>query len=459
VHTFFAALTFAAALQPSPTPAIRDAVAATGTPGLVAVVVDRNGILYAESFGLRDKERKLPVTLNTRFYIASSTKSFNALAALLAGVDIDAPLDKTLPKLKLPPPLDPSRMSLRDLMTHRLGFANDPVVIRTAYTGNWDDEWIWSAMTRFTKVRPRVYEYDNLGYVLLGYTIAPWQDTVAQRVLAPAGLNATTTRVPPAGAEVAVPYTISRDGWLKVDPKTPMQMHAAGGMYSTANDLARWLRIQLGEGSLDGKQLFPRRVIREMQSPQIHFKQRFQRYDRFAYGLGWVLADFDGDLLIHHFGGYAGAQAHISFMPERGLGIAVLTNSDGPFAHTVASYLYDAILEKPDADAKLAEGVKRLQDALSRGATSERARLDKAVAALTLGADRTVPSLAGSWTSPELGTLTVAPSGEARIGDLHGKVEPYRGSAFVFRNNGNADLLFVREDGSLIWQDVAFRKM
>jgi CubicO group peptidase (beta-lactamase class C family) len=458
VNTFFAALTLAAALQPSPTPALRDAVAATGTPGLVAVVVDRNGIIYAESFGLRDKERKLPVTLDTRFYIASSTKSFNALAALLAGVDIDAPLTTTLPKLKLPPPLDPARMSLRDLMTHRLGFTNEPVVFRTSYTGNWDDEWIWSAMPRFTKVTPRKYEYDNLGYNLLGYAIAPWQDTVRERVLVPAGLTATTARVLPAGTEVAVPYTISRDGWLRVELKTAKQMHAAGGMYSTANDLARWLRIQLGEGTIDGKEIFPRRIIRETQSPQIHFKQRFQRFDRFAYGLGWVMADLDGDLVLHHFGGYPGAQAHVSFMPERGLGIAVLTNSDGPFAHAAASYLYDRLRNRPDADTKLAEAVKRLQDVMAHAAASERTRLEKAVSALPLGADRTVVSLAGDWKSDELGTLTIAASGAAHIGDLHGKVEPYRGSAFVFRNNGNAELLWVREDGALVWQDVAFRR-
>ena len=455
MHTILAALSLAAALQPSPTPAIRDAVAATGTPGLVAVVVDRNGVVYAEAFGQRDKERKLPVTLNTRFYIASSTKSFNALAALVSGVDIDAPLDKTLPQLKLPPPLDPARMSLRDLMTHRLGFANDPVVTRTSYTGNWDDDWLWSAMARFTKPIPRVYTYDNLGYVLLGYTIAPWQDTVAQRVLAPAGMTSTTTRVPPPGAEVAMPYTLSRDGWVRAEPKTPMQMHAAGGMYSTAGDLARWLRIQLGEGSIDGKQLFPRRTIRETQSPQIHFQQRFQRYDRFAYGLGWVLADFDGDLLIHHFGGYAGAQAHVSFMPERGLGVAVLTNSDGPFAHTVASYLYDRYLNKPDADAKLAEGVKRIQDAVGRAASSEKARLEKAAAAAPSAPTRPI---AGDWKSDELGTLSIARSGEARIGDVHGTVEPYGDSTFVFRYNGNAELLYLRPDGALVWQEVAFRR-
>ncbi|HKO57703.1 MAG TPA: serine hydrolase domain-containing protein, partial [Thermoanaerobaculia bacterium] len=440
-----------------PTPAIRDAVAATGTPGLVAVVVDRNGIIYSESFGLRDKERKLPVTSNTRFYIASSTKSFNALAALLT-IDIDAPLDETLPKLRLPPPLDPARMSLRDLMTHRLGFSNDPVVVRTSYTGNWDDEWIWSAMQRFTKITPRKYEYDNLGYNLLGYAIAPWQETVAQRVLLPAGLGATTTRVPPAGAEVAVPYTISRDGWLRVEPKTPMQMHAAGGMYSTANDLARWLRIQLGEGTIDGREIFPRRIIRETQSPQIHFKQRFQRFDRFAYGLGWVMADLDGDLVIHHFGGYVGAQAHVSFMPERGLGIAVLTNSDGPFAHAVASYLYDRLRNRPDADAKFAEAVKRAQDAVARAGNSERARLEKAAAKVPPGSDRTVASLAGNWKSDELGTFVISSSGAARIGDLHGRIEPYRGSAFVFRYNGNAELMWLRADGALIWQEVAFRK-
>lgn len=470
MNALFATFALAAALQPSPTPAIREAVAATGTPGLVAVVVDRKGIVYAEAFGMRDRDRKLPATLATRFYIASATKSFTALTALLLAkegkLDIDAPLDKSMPQLKLPSPLDPARLSLRDLMTHRLGFENDPVVFRTAYTGNWDDPWIWSALARFSKPKAREFSYDNLGYVILGYAIAsaggaPWQEAIARRVLEPAGMRATGARVPPAAAQVAVPYTVSSAGWVRVDAKTDRQMHAAGGMYSTANDLARWVRLQLGEGTLDGAEVFPRRIVRETQAAQIHLQRRLQRYDRFAYGLGWYLADLDGDLLLHHFGGYAGSQAHVSFMPERGIGVVVLTNTDNPLAHVVASYLYDRLRGRADAGAKLSEEVKRLQTSIDRVPDREKERLEKAVAQLApavLAAARNLTSLAGDWTSDEYGTLTIDAAGAAHIGDLRGKIERYRGSALVFRNNGDADLIWIRDDGALIWHDVVFRR-
>ena len=72
----------------------------------------------------------------------------------------------------------------------------------------------------------------------------------------------------------------------------------------------------------------------------------FGDYVRTGYGLGWQVGRYRDDVLIHHFGNFSGSRAHVSFMPERGLGVAVLVNEDavaGELADLVANYAYDIL--------------------------------------------------------------------------------------------------------------------
>src|SRR5688572_11994177 len=153
-----AALTLDAPIQS----AMRDANATK----LAIAVVQNDKILYQRTFGA-DAE--------TPFYLASVPKSFTALTARLLAqekkLDLDAPLTTTLPTLKLPAPLDPARMSVRDLLTHRLGFQNDGFTWRTSYSRDWTDAQLFTILERHSAVTPRVFTYDNLGYALTAYAV------------------------------------------------------------------------------------------------------------------------------------------------------------------------------------------------------------------------------------------------------------------------------------------------
>jgi CubicO group peptidase (beta-lactamase class C family) len=81
----------------------------------------------------------------------------------------------------------------------------------------------------------------------------------------------------------------------------------------------------------------------------------FGPFRRFGYGLGWYWGEYDGDTLLHHFGSYAGARAHVSFMSRHGLGVAVLLSASGPAADAadlIAISAYDVLLAKPGAEAR-----------------------------------------------------------------------------------------------------------
>jgi len=435
------------------TKSLAAAVERSGIPGAAVIAVDRNGIVYAGDFGLRDLEAKLPVTKETRFYIASSTKSFTALTTMLLAadgkLDVDAPLDTVLPDLHLN-----RSLAVRDLLTHRLGFQNDAATFRTAYSGEFDQATLYALIESKSKSIPRSFSYDNLGYVITAYAIEratgePWKDVVAKRVLEPLGMRESTLRVPPANVPVAAPYVFDGD-WRRATPKSDRTMHAAGGIYSTTSDLARLVQMELNHGG----GIFPRRVIDETQSPQVHLKRRFARFDRFAYGLGWYLADYDGELLIHHFGGFNGAQSHVSFMPERGLGVVVLTNTDGPLAHSLAAFVYDALLKKPDAQKRLDEDVQRLVDAKAKRAASIAARLDKLLAAVPAEGDE--HPVDGSYKG-DYGTIVVE-GNRITLGDMSSTLVHAKGSTFVVHFAPDEATLATFKGKTLVWDSQEFHQ-
>ena len=104
-------------------------------PGLAVAVVDQDGLVHAAGFGVADVATGAAVTTETRFYIASATKSFTALSlaamARRGEVDLDAPLADWAPPSGVPADIA-ARITLTDLLSHRSGVDNDPIAFRVA---------------------------------------------------------------------------------------------------------------------------------------------------------------------------------------------------------------------------------------------------------------------------------------------------------------------------------------
>jgi CubicO group peptidase (beta-lactamase class C family) len=450
---------------------IRRAVHESGVPGLAVAVVRNDRIVCIATFGMRDLEHSLPVTAQTEFYIASAAKPFTALAAKMLALDgklsLDAPLTTTLPQLALPAPLDPARMSLRDLMTHRLGFENEAHTWRTAYSGDWTDEVLFDTLRDATVITPRQFKYSNLGYNLLGAALRQatgeeWQSVVAARVFRPAGLTHTYARLSEAPqANVAKPYGYADGRWIAVPPKTDRTMHPAGGFYTSIADLARWVSIHLNEGVIDGQRVFPREAMTEVHAPQVNLAQKFGRIRRFAYGLGWYRGDYNGELLIHHFGSYPGAWAHTSFMPDRKIAIAAVSNAETPLPDSVALYIYDTLLGKSDAEARLAEDTKMIKDHLAR-LPEQLSALRRKVFEQATDSDRTLDSYAGSYSNTAWGAMTIARRDDAltaTMGLLTGRLERVRGDSFLaFWFPGEAPERIIFTSSGLTKDGVKFER-
>lgn len=385
------------------------------TPGLAVGILRDGEVIYARGFGVADLESCAPITPETSFYLLSLTKSFTGmLAALLqeeGTLELDQPLTHYLPGLALPAPLNPAQTSLRDLLLHRAGFFNGAINYRSFLPGNLDDEALIHVLERYSNPAPIEFRYSNMGYVIFATVLRtalgkPWTELLEERLFSPLGMKATTTSIVEATAgEFAYPYGLTPAGAFERWPvKVQAQMHAAGGVASNVVDLLRWVEANLEGGRIDGESLLPARVVRQAQAPQIQYDLRYGRYRRFAYGLGVHNSDLDGELVLHHFGG----PIHLSFAPERRLGMVLL--SAGPmstgFVHELAAGLYDLLLER-SRPAALAEALdaqrERLGERLAQRAEAS-AKLAQRYGALT----RPAASHAGVYASDRLGEMRVA---------------------------------------------------
>ena len=128
-------------------------------------------------------------------------------------------------------------------------------------------------------------------------------------------------------------------------------MAAAGGIISSSNDMANWLRVQLARGKIDDShRLFSEASSRKMWTPQTtiplseSYQKRYPSTHFRAYGLGWSLSDYQGRKIVGHGGGYDGMNSHVLLVPEEKLGVVVLTNSLTPISNLLAYRAVDTLL-------------------------------------------------------------------------------------------------------------------
>ena len=405
-------------------------------------VVRADEVLHLKTYG--NDTSGQPLTAQSPFYIASSTKSFTALvAAILADrrqIDLDVPISRYVPGFTLPSPLDASRVTLRRLLSHRGGFESGPVGTRTAFTGNLATDSMLPLLMRTAMPVDTGFRYTNTQFILAArvmelVTGTPWQDLVAREILRPLGMTRSTARLSEAAAwPAAQGYSPGPEGTRPIGQKSDAIMHAAGGMVMSTSDAARWLRFQLGKGRLDGRQIVPERIVMATRAQAASQRDSFETIDRFGYGLGWQIGMWHGDTLLHHFGNYPGAFAHVSFMPARGVGVAVFQNSEMPahgrIAGLIARYAYDLVIGGDPA--RLAAAEREVDSLASR--TARMTAIFRNDWARRAARGTTPPRgwapYAGSYVNPDWGTLEIIAfqdSARLRFGVVETPIQLFQG--------------------------------
>ncbi|MEZ5463164.1 serine hydrolase [Dokdonella sp.] len=421
-----------------------------GVPGMAVAIVEEGKTVVARGYGVLKLGSGEPVDADTIFPIGSVSKAFTsaALAVLVddGKIDWDDPVVNHLPGFQMYDPWVTREISIRDLLVHRSGLglgAGDLLFVPRTSRSRED------AVHRLRYIKPATsfrsgYAYDNLLYIVAGQLIESvsgqtWEAFVRDRLLKPAGMNDSTTEsvVRFARENRAQPHA-RLDGKMRgignqevLDEKTSVISDAAapaGGVLSSANDMGRWLAIQLGHGALPGSgadqpRLFSEEAGREMWTPQVLIPIRqfpepiADATPQFsAYALGWDVEDYRGTKIITHGGAVFGAQTLVVLVPQKDVGFYLQINSeDGVVLRGMMNELLDHYLGAPS------------RDWVSDFATYKKERVAAALEALDalasepVAAKRSRPSLAlsgyaGTFADPWYGPVEITQQkGKLRI--------------------------------------------
>lgn len=393
--------------------------------GVAVGIVKDDSLIYARGFGLREVGKPDAVDDRTVFAIGSNTKFFTAVAAGMLADDgkltLDDKVTQHLPWFQLHDPWVTREITLRDAMSHRsgLGRRGDALWYGTPYSRE-------EIIRRVRHLVPNTsfrseFGYQNIMFLTAGQVIAAaagkrWDDVVRERIFQPLGMTASSTSVQQlAGqANIASPHDLGAGGarpvpipYLDIDNIAP-----AGSINSNVQDMARWMRFILAGGKGSGQQLLKPATLAELTSahtvatrivadtlmPSNHFSM---------YGLGIGLADLHGVKVLRHTGGIDGMLSYVAMVPERKLGIVVLTNVAGHNALYTAlgTRILEAFLGAPPRDVS----------ALALAATNkgEQAAADRAKKRWESRVQGTSPSrplaeYAGAYRHEMYGDLSVA---------------------------------------------------
>jgi CubicO group peptidase (beta-lactamase class C family) len=342
-------------------------------PGLAIVVVKDDSVVFIKGYGVRELGKPDPVTVHTRFGNMSTTKAFTAmLVAMLADsgrLALDDPVQKYEPQVQFADPYVTREVTVRDLLTHRVGFG--------------DPDYLWGSSgldfatitrrLRFVPVQTSFrsrFQYNNVTYALAGDVAAhaagtTWQSLLHARILGPLGMTETladASELKRAGiTDVTAPHGIVRDT-VRALPAALDGIDAiapAGSIFSTATDMAKWLRFLLDSGKVAGRRLVSAQNFAELFRPQQIVQRPFYptatlTHPHFqAYGVGWILQDYRGEFLAIHTGSIEGRSAIVGLIPDRRLGVAIFTNLDhSELRHALMYTVFDRYLgaSKPPHD-------------------------------------------------------------------------------------------------------------
>ncbi|MBK9108788.1 MAG: serine hydrolase [Saprospiraceae bacterium] len=364
-------LTFRISAQDSIPSFIRDsldlyverALKAWHLPGCAIAIIKDGKVILAKGYGVRDIRSGKPVDQHTSFMIASNSKAVTGMT--LAKLDAEKKLSlddkviKWLPDFKLYDPEVTKLVTIKDIVTHRIGFET--------FQGDFAH---WSTTTSRTEViqkmaniKPHYAFRDKYGYCNAGYNVAgeiikmasglSWEDYLQKNYFDPLDLKDTKplTRDFSKSGNYCQPHTWYKGQLIALKIPNIDNMAPATGIISSIADWSKWIQMILNNGTLNGKEILPAAAIQKsMEAVSIvgPFRHRLNKGNFSLYGLGWNLNDYDGNKMVSHTGGADGFVTSVSLFPKEQLGVIILTNSDhNGFFQAMKWEIIDAFLGLP----------------------------------------------------------------------------------------------------------------
>ncbi|QDL11899.1 penicillin-binding protein [Brasilonema octagenarum UFV-E1] len=317
-------------------------------PGFGVGIVEQDKLVFAQGYGYRDYEEKLPFTSKTLFPIASNTKLFTAIAAGMlveeGKLTWDKPIRDAVPTIRFYNNELNNTVTLRDMLAHRTGI--------TRHDSMWykqDSLTRKDVFDRIQYMKPEVslreaYIYNNNMYTAVGYIIEllsgkTWEEFVCKRIFQPLSMHSTIYSIAEMlkQSDYGVPFTEKRESneiykipyYEETDAIAP-----CGAIISNIEEMSHWLAALMNDGTYIGKQVIPENILKAtiepgMVLPNVLGETRgWWELLNPVYGMGRKTASYRGHLLTYHGGAIDGFHSQMSFLPQNKLGVIVFTIGD-----------------------------------------------------------------------------------------------------------------------------------
>ena len=423
------------------------------TPGVGLAFIDGGKTVWAGGLGVKELGKPDPVDGDTLFIAASNTKALTTLllAELVDEGQMrwDQPVTELFPAFKLGSAETTRQVQVRHLVCACTGMPRQ------------DMEWLFeyrnespeSALTLLGTMQPtskfgEVFQYSNLMAAAAGFIggskAAPgkewgaaYDEAMRAKVFGPLGMTATTFDFAKAlKGNVAQPHGDDADGKVtlaRMDLNySVVPVRPAGGVWTSARELARYVEMELAKGMLPGG----RRLVSE-ENLLARYKPQVIVGEDVTYGMALMVDTQYGVTVVHHGGDLAGYHSDMMWLPEHGVGAVILANADsgvrirGPLLRRLLEVLFDG---RPEAEEMLKVGVEQRKTAIAK----EREKL-------VIPADPAAASkLAPRYVSPALGEVSVVRDGTTVLFDV-GEWK----SVVASRRNEDGTISFITIDPTI----------
>jgi CubicO group peptidase (beta-lactamase class C family) len=306
-------------------------------PGLSAVVIADQHILWSKGYGYADVHRRIPATPQTIYRLGSITKLFTATMLMQlrdAGkLHLDDPIERYLPEFKIRSRFQDARpTTFRQLVAHISGLPQDaPVEHGYSHTHPFPPlEQLLSSLQYFEMCLPAMteYRYSNIGYAILGYALErvaqmPYTEYVVTQILQPLGMfDSGFTLTPAQQTKLATGYEpVPADTDFPI-AEPNIYASPAGMLCSSTQDMGRFIALQFREEPAGGNQILGGSTLREMHLPVF---MTTGWHDTVM--IGWHSRQVAEQPVSQHSGGTPGFTTTVAVVRSLKLGMAIFTNT------------------------------------------------------------------------------------------------------------------------------------
>jgi CubicO group peptidase (beta-lactamase class C family) len=407
--------------------------AKAGVPGLAIAIVENGRATLARGYGVRKLGEPTKVDGDTLFMTGSTGKAMT-VAALATLVDSgkltwdDRVVDR-LPGFQMYDPWVTREMTVRDLLVHHSGLGLGAGDLLFVPRGSLSRNEI---VRRLKYIKPATsfrsgYAYDNILYTVAGALIEAvsgrrYEDYLRDHVFRPAGMSKSTgdPAVRLSTADRASPHAriggpvrgVAAQQVLDERDQLGQSSAPAGLLAISANDMTKWLQLQLAHGRLpDGGRLFSEASSLEMWKPVTILPINPVPSELAAtqptfqdYALGWDVRDYGGAKIVMHSGAVFGFLTVVVLIPEKNTGFAIMVNSeDGDVPQGLLYDLLDHYLGRPPQDWPAQFAAYRAQRLAASAATVTKA----AAIPAHIGPSLPVSGYVGTYVDPWYGKVVV----------------------------------------------------